>query len=248
MNWRLFLGSSINSAKHSVLSSSCFPLTRYIPRGNSWLYDAQRFANTRQFSVVFDVGANTGQTAKSLTMYCKSSHIYCFEPVKATFAVLEKSYDKYENVHCINKALGSSRGVAEIRLHKNSELNTLVSNQPRIEDLTDDTEELRIETIDLFCAENSVESIDILKMDVQGWEIEVLKGSEKMLSENRIRFIYSEVGFRKSDADMQNFGQFNDFMEDRGYWFCGFYDHFRWGDKKQFLGFSNALYLNPKNA
>lgn len=244
MNWRYLLGKNLNLAKHSILSSSIFPLTRYVPRGISWLYDAQRFSGTRDFTVIFDVGANIGQTAWGLVRYFKAADIYCFEPVSNPFSILHKSYSGCKNVHCINKALGDSVGRAIIELHRNSELNTLVPNQPRKQDLTGNTEEIILDTLDRFCNANSIKHIDILKMDVQGWELKVLKGGHKMLLENRVRFICSEVGFREADSDMQNFGEFNEFMEEQGYWLCGLYDGFAWGSKKQFLGFANALYIN----
>ena len=36
-----------------------------------------------------------------------------------------------------------------------------------------------------------------------------------------------------------------DYLEKQGFWLCGFYDQFRWGDKKEYLGFANALYIQP---
>ena len=93
-----------------------------------------------------------------------------------------------------------------------------------------------------FCARNAIDGIDILKMDVQGWELELLQGAEGLLRDRRIRFIYSEVGFRRDSSDMQHFCSLNDVLEQRGYWLCGFYQPFRWGADKRYLGFSNALY------
>lgn len=245
MSLNHFVGSRLNIFKHSILSSPIFPLTRYFPRGDSWLYDAQRFANTREFKVVLDVGANIGQTAWSLTRYCKSADIYCFEPVRNSFDKLYESYSQHQNVICINKALGSCAGEAIVELHSNSELNTLVTNQPRKQDLTGESERIAMDTIDTFCDEHKITSIDLLKMDVQGWELEVLKGSNQMISANKVHFIYAEVGFRKDASDMQYFEELNEFMQNNEYFLCGFYDGFRWGKNKQFLGFSNALYMNP---
>ena len=60
MSWKYLLGSSVHLIAKNTLSSKWFPLTRYFPRGRHWRYDTQRFAGTRDFNVLFDVGANVG--------------------------------------------------------------------------------------------------------------------------------------------------------------------------------------------
>ena len=81
-------------------------------------------------------------------------------------------------------------------------------------------------------------------MDVEGWELEVLRGANTMISRNAIHFVIAEVGFRRSDTAHQHFAELNDFMQVNRFDFCGFYDTFRYGPAKQFVGFSNALYVN----
>lgn len=245
MNWRYHVGSAWNRAVEETLSNRVFPLTRYVPSGRRWLYDVQRFAGTRDLSVIFDVGANVGQTAWSLVRYFSGASIYCFEPVSETMAQLQASYGRYKNVHFVQQALGSQAAQIVIPLHKSSELNTLVSDQPRTHDLTGAFEMIEIDTLDAFCVRKQIRRIDVLKMDVQGWELEVLNGASRLLSENGIRFVMAEVGFRRADTDMQHFAELNDRMVEYGYWLCGFYHQYRWGDAKQFLGFSDALYINP---
>jgi FkbM family methyltransferase len=191
---------------------------------------------------MFDVGANVGQTAYDISIFCSRAEVYCFEPVRDTFNQLAMAFGNRSNFTLVNKALGSHPSQQEIILHCNSELNTLVENQPRTEDLKGISEIIEIETVDRFSEERSLRYIDILKMDVQGWEIEVLRGAKKMLAENRVRYILAEVGFRRGDSDMQYFEDLNLFLVSKGYTFCGFYDQFRWGPGKRYVGFANALY------
>jgi FkbM family methyltransferase len=244
VNWRYLVGDTIGKVTHAVLSSRMMPLTRYVPPGWFWLYDVQRFAGTRDLPVVFDVGANVGQSAYGFVRYLPKAQIFCIEPVSTAFQQLKAEYGHHDNIRLVQLAFGSKRETIDIQLHKDSELNTLVNKQERVADLTGQTETVTVETIDNFCREHAIECIDLLKMDVQGWELEVLRGANTMIAQNAIRFVIAEVGFGRPWAEVQHFAELDNFMQHCRFDFCGFYDTFRYGPAKQFVGFSNALYVN----
>ena len=104
---------------------------------------------------------------------------------------------------------------------------------------------ITVETMDSFCGKEKIDRIDILKLDVQGWELEVLRGAKALVARNAIHFIFAEVGFHKMDIDIQQFTTLHEYMEASRFKFCGLYDTFRYGPAKEFVGFSNALYINP---
>jgi FkbM family methyltransferase len=171
MGLKYTIGASTSALLHSVLSSRAFPLTRYFPRGKSWLYDAQRFAGHRNLNVVFDVGANIGQTTEAVLQYLPKARIYCFEPVSTTFNALVAHHGAKENVSCIRQALGAHRGTATIQLRQDSGYNSLLVTEVGSQYLTGAQENIEVNTIDLFCADQRIEQIDMLKMDVQGYEL-----------------------------------------------------------------------------
>ena len=105
---RLAIGRAIDRLEDLILSSSLFPLTRYVPHGHSCWYDIQRFASTRELGVIFDVGANVGQTARRLIKYFPNACIYCFEPSSDSYKKLHAVYGWRRNVHCIPMALGGA--------------------------------------------------------------------------------------------------------------------------------------------
>ena len=81
-------------------------------------------------------------------------------------------------------------------------------------------------------------------MDVQGWEMEVLKGARELIGRRKIHFVYSEVGCRGADVDMQHFADMSDFPWRRvASGSAASMSPFRWGKNKEFLGFANALYM-----
>jgi FkbM family methyltransferase len=209
------------------------------------MYDVQRYAGSRHLGVIFDIGANVGQTTESLLQYFSKSEIYAFEPVSSTFDALSRRFAGKSQVHALKMALGREPAHAPIRLYCDSELNTLVENG-RKTGKTGETETVLVTSVDQICDEHNIHSIDILKMDVQGWELDVLTGASCMLRRKKVHFVFSEVAFRRADLDMQHVGDLSDIMEQNGFWLCGFYDRFRWGANKEYLGFLNALFINPE--
>ncbi len=71
MSWRKLVRNAVNGAVLAILSTRIMPLARYVPVGHYWLYDVLRFAQARELDIVFDVGANTGQTAEHLVRICR---------------------------------------------------------------------------------------------------------------------------------------------------------------------------------
>ena len=51
----------------------------------------------------------------------------------------------------------------------------------------------KIDTLDEYCKNNKIDKIDLLKIDTQGFEPEVLKGSHNMLSEQKIKILEVEL-------------------------------------------------------
>ena len=75
-------------------------------------------------------------------------------------------------------------------LKPEQDANTFWENDP----LSIETEsKVETVTIDQYCQKNSIEEIDLLKIDVQGNEIKVLKGAERMLAKNKIKLIFTEI-------------------------------------------------------
>jgi FkbM family methyltransferase len=202
----------------------------------------RRFGGGRRIGPIFDVGANIGQTASVLSRYFPDDELFCFEPVDASFRQLEARFGK--RATCIKAALGAEPGHAQITLHENSELNTLVAGGRT--GLATGVEEIQILTLDGFCAERGVEVIGLLKMDVQGWELAVLDGARAMLDRRAIRMVLCEVGFGGADqTDMLPFGAVQERMLAEGFVFGGLYEQFRHGPRKQFVDFANAIYVLP---
>ena len=131
-----------------------------------------------------------------------------------------------------------------IRLRENSELNTLVNSSNCLILESEKVETITVKTINDFCQSKKISNIDILKMDVQGYEIEVLQGAEYYLKNHLVSFIYCEIGFDSSNKECQHFEDLNNFLNKNKFCLSGFYEVFRWGEGKKYFGFCNALFIN----
>ncbi|MDB4902148.1 MAG: hypothetical protein JWQ63_1429 [Mucilaginibacter sp.] len=148
--------------------------------------------------IIFDIGANVGEYAKMLRHKFLKAEIYCFEPGLESFNELEIN-TKELNIHLQNIAVGSSEGTLTLFKGSNDTDGTMVTAyKDTLSDIFtfagDPTESIICDmiSIDSFCRDNKVSEIDFLKIDVEGYELEVLKGAVKMIKENKIHIVQFE--------------------------------------------------------
>lgn len=150
----------------------------------------------RSPKIIFDGGANIGFVTYQFHKRFKNASIYSFEPNPSVFSKLKKSTESNKNVYVINKGIGNEDLI--LNFYKNNNTGTssfLEPNDFHKAHLARKYEKIEIPTISInqFCQQNSIDKIDILKLDIEGFELNALKGCKEMLLENKIDFIYTEV-------------------------------------------------------
>jgi len=190
-----------------------------LPRGIDISVDIDGLIDS-PVQVIFDVGANIGQTARRFHEGFPNAHIYSFEPVKDTFETLVRNTGGLSRVSCFNHAFGSFEREETIYLQPNSDGNSLSRNI----DQGLGSEIVKVDTIDNFCKKNGIETIDVLKVDTEGHDIEVIKGADEILKDGRIPFLFCEVGFSRDAPHLIFFCDFLDFLDSKGFQLFGLYD------------------------
>ncbi len=161
--------------------------------------------------VLFDVGANVGDYSKALIDSFKNNPItlFAFEPSKKTFLKLKENIGESDNVCLFNFGFSNQKTI--LKLFSDSDLSGLASLYKRKLDHfnieMNNEEEVELITIDEFCNANKIKNIDFLKLDVEGHELKVLQGAERMINSDKIKFIQFEFG----GCDIDSKTYFQDF-------------------------------------
>jgi FkbM family methyltransferase len=244
MNLNYFVGRMLAWPLAGLLRSPWFPLLRTFHGRRDWLYDICRYANTREFRVLFDVGANVGQTAGAMRRYFPRAEIHAFEPIDETHRMLSRNARRWPNVRPHRLAMGRASETREVVLQNDSLFNSLRLSAPLDAGAERRLERIEVSTVDEFCERHGIDTVDVLKIDAQGYDLEVLLGAGRMLSAKRVAFVFVEVGFQPNDIINSPFAPLNEHLTARGFRLSGFYE--QWGcigDPS--LAFCNALYFHP---
>jgi FkbM family methyltransferase len=159
-------------------------LGRYLPGGRE--------------PVFFDVGANVGTIALLLREAFPAAEIWAFEPNRSAYDILSAKASGLR-IACVNIGLGNARRSGTLYLPTAENSSSSATSHKGLHDdfyHTADVREIPFEmhTIDQFCSEHDILSIDFLKVDTEGNELSVLEGARRMLSEKRVGVIQFEFG------------------------------------------------------
>lgn len=192
-----------------------------------------------QISTIFDVGANIGQSAVKFKTAFPESTIYCFEPVNATFNRLLSNVDADANIYCYEIALGSKNECHTIFITEQCNTCSLIKSGNIIREDT-----VEVCTMDNFVIKNNINRIDLLKIDTEGFDLEVLKGAQKVLASGGVSFVLTEVGFHPGDRRHVLFDEMRDFLIPLGFFVFGIYDQQPDFPEQKRLRYANVCFCN----
>lgn len=210
-----------------IVLSSKRPITSYFKKGSS-IASTQIIHSMKKYvpelNTILDVGANQGQFAITSTFFYSNATIYSFEPVPDTFKLLEANTKNIPLIKCNNYALGSSNGEIDFYSNDHSHASSalLVSEaQKKAIPLTASQHKIKVpvKTLDEVNKQLNLKSPVLLKLDVQGFEKEVLKGSLSMIS--KVDFLLFEASFVSMYDGEALFDEMNTLAKDLGFELVG---------------------------
>jgi FkbM family methyltransferase len=134
-------------------------------------------------TTVFDVGANIGvYTLLAAARLQGRGAVHSFEPNAEVFSWLGRNvaHNRFTNVHAVQLALSDFDGDARFFIPKNNAW----TNGSLIKGFTEQMEPIIIETarFDTYCSKLNLGKVDLIKIDVEGSELNVLRGMGKLFS------------------------------------------------------------------
>lgn len=159
--------------------------------------------NIKDGMTLVDIGANIGFYSLLLSkLVGKRGKVYAFEPEETNYKFLKKNVKGLKNISLYNYAVGDKDGRLKLYLSKNF-------NVDHRSYKTDDSRETRIIkciTLDKFFAEK--EKIDLIKIDIQGFDYFAIRGGQKLIKRQRKIIIIGEFwpyGLKKAGVNAQEY-------------------------------------------
>ncbi|HSX26856.1 MAG TPA: FkbM family methyltransferase [Chlamydiales bacterium] len=193
------------------------------------------------FPVIVNAGAFDGKDSGLMAHFWLGGHIHSFEPVTELYQILEGRAANFPNLSTYHVALGDHCGPQLIYLSKHASDLAHVSQSSSLyppkehlkwapEIAFDRTEIVDVATLDQWAEAQGVERVDFLWLDMQGYELPMMKASPKILS--RVSAIFTELEFVEAYEGQPLYQEVRQWLEDQGFALIGgtfdFHDNDAW--------------------
>lgn len=182
---------------------------------------------------VLDIGAWRGTWARSFTQIFPYANILLFEanPISQPY-LIESGYKyfntllwKYPNVE--KEFYTLTEDLSNI----NTGSSLYIENTPVYNEQTTVVKKLKTETLDNLLDNNSINNINFIKIDVQGSELDIFEGAEKMFKNNFIEFILMELSLKEYNKGTPDFYQYLNYMEKKGFYPFDIFEIHEWQER-----------------
>jgi FkbM family methyltransferase len=221
-----------------------YRIVRSPSRGYDVFFDLSDHIPALAPTVIFDVGANVGQSAEVFLRAYPTAKLYCFEPVSASFHALREALtEKAAQVELHQLAMGAQRGQARIATHGTGTCATMLA--PSTEEYQQ-SEEIQVDTVDAFCSDAAITRIDYLKIDTEGNDLNVLRGAERLLGRGDAAVVEVEAGMHPENHLHVPLEDLKAHLQEYGYRCFGIYEPVaEWATGEPYLRRVNAVFIAP---
>lgn len=191
--------------------------------------------------VVIDGGAHRGGAVDTLSRLLPGATFHCFEPDPDLGPELSRRFVHAPRVHIVQAALGERTGKARFNINVSRPTSSLLpsgeSLQQDIKELSRLVEQVDVDVvaIDDYCRNNAIDRVDIIKLDLQGYDYKALLGAQTTLAGARVVLV--EVLFAELYAGCGLFPDVLRLMQEEGFQLftlCGLHygdnDRLLWAD------------------
>lgn len=182
-----------------------------------------RHLNCKTF---IDIGANRGQFALAVRHYFPDAILVSFEPLPGPASVFQTLFAKDSRTVLHNVAIGPRREHATMHVSGHDDSSSLLPISPLQNELFTGTAEVtttvvKVAPLDTFLTEDDILPPAMLKLDVQGFELDALAGCESLLT--RFDWVYCECSFLELYSGQKLAGEVVNWLARRGYELAGIF-------------------------
>ncbi len=208
---------------------------RFVSASHRFILWRSPFIKSLKATCIFDIGANSGEFALLARTAFPTARIVCFEPHPEAFSTLTKVMRMDKHFQAFQVALGEKEESGVMHLDPFSPNSSFTNRSSK-----SIPQKLQIQKLDSYEAMISNEDQTILKLDVEGYELAILKGAENFIT--KTDYIYIEC--RTTDPIGCTFVEIYAFLVERGWEYQGAYDSVYTKTGK--LLYFDALFKNVK--
>lgn len=194
--------------------------------------------------VIVDGGASIGDSVAHFLSLFLSPTIHAFEPNPEAAAALERRFGDRPNVILNRTALGSANAEVELNILRHASSSSFLLPTDMVLRYhgaeMDVVQTLKVRQVRLDAVLD--DDVDILKLDLQGYELEALRGCGVLLG--RVRAITTEVEFVPLYAEQPLFAEIDQFLRAEGFRLLNLYELWTHPDGQLTAG--DAVYLNER--
>jgi FkbM family methyltransferase len=167
--------------------------------------------NIDEIKIIFEAGARYGEESIKLSETFKNSKIYSFECNPDTIDICEKNLEKFNNINFYNFGLGEINSNKPFFSYKKDNYHGPSSFLQRYD--FSDTQiyngEVRLVKLNDFVKKENITQIDLLCMDVQGYELNILMGAGEFIK--KIKYIILEQPNEITNLNYLNHGNHSNY-------------------------------------
>ena len=197
--------------------------------------------NLNDDSVIIEAGAASGTDTLWFGQNFPNGRIFAFEPLNISYDKTVQRVATCDNVEVYNVALGPTESTEELYVSSNRVSSSLlkptghIQFHPRISFENKST--VKTINLDNFLRGQGVEEVDLMWLDMQGYEHTVLSHSLETLS--KTRYLYTEVSLKEMYADSVLYNEFKSWLKERG--FKVLHEFLYWEDMGNVLFYNENL-------
>jgi FkbM family methyltransferase len=189
-----------------------------------------KWLHTLQVKSVIDIGANEGQFAWDIRKAYPDMDIYSFEPLADCFRLLTEQFKGDKHFFGYNCALGEKTERKIINRNEYDAASSLlhVTEEHKINFPTasrEFPEEIAVNTFDDVLSVSSIQKPYLVKIDVQGYEKQVIRGSQELIKNAACLIV--EVSFHQLYKDQPLFPEIYNLLNELGFAYQGAFDVLR---------------------